>query len=195
MKSNTGARFKFTFLWLLLTPLGAGAVTVEGVPFPSEIQVQKETLRLNGAGVRTATIFKARVYAAGLYLKERAQNEKTVLDAPYPKVIEMTFFRAIDGKDIRAAWDDSFRENCEVDCDADRASLEKLKTLMTDVKEGDRMTYTFLDGKVLVDVNGAKRGEVLSKHFPRNLLATWVGKNPPTEALKQGLLGEGEAKP
>lgn len=172
----------------LLCGFGA-ALTIEEITFSDRAAVDKSTLVINGVGLRTATIFKVKVYAAALYLKNKITTAAAVLDSPYPKVLEMEFLREIAGNDIQKAWDQSFEENCELDCIAGKAALQKLKALMVSVKNGDRMAYKFREWSVEVTFNGAPLGRVIDKNFPRSLLSTWVGKKPPTETLKTGLLG------
>ena len=61
------------------TPLHAWAqnqVDAGGVKFDPRVTVQGQSLQLNGAGVRYKAIFK--VYAAGLYLPQKADTPEAV---------------------------------------------------------------------------------------------------------------------
>ena len=165
------------------------AIEVAGVIFPDQLKVDSTQLSLNGVGLRTATVFKVKVYAAALYLKAKATEAQAVLDAPYPKQLQMEFLREFEGKDMATSWDHSFNENCEKECEGFKASLDALKALMVTVKKGDRMVYTFRDNSLELVFNGVKKGEITAKGFSRAILSTWIGKNPPTEVLKKGLLG------
>jgi hypothetical protein len=92
---------------------------------------------------------------------------------------------------VSKAWNEGFEKNCEPDCEAHKASLEKLKGFMTsDVKEGDSMTLNFLPDKVILLLRGKLAGTVEAKGFAKTLLRVWLGKNPPNEALKEGLVGK-----
>ena len=46
----------------------------QGVNLPDQLQVSGKTLQLNGLGLREATIFKVRVYVAGLYLEQKSTD-------------------------------------------------------------------------------------------------------------------------
>lgn len=179
-------------LALLLTQTICQGADSGNPKFKDAVQIGAERLILNGSGLRTATMFKVKVYEAALYLKAKSTDGPTVLKAPYPKQLQMEFLRDFEGKDMQTAWDHSFAESCELACESQSGELEKLKNLMVTVKSGDRMTYTFFENKVEVAFNGEKKGEIVSKTFPQNLLATWIGKAPPTEALRRGLLGQSE---
>jgi hypothetical protein len=179
----------FKLLLVVLISLGAAAAEIEGAKFSDSVKVDGETLILNGAGLRTATIFKAKVYAGALYLKEKLRDAEAILSSASPKQIQMEFFREIAGADVAKAWDHSFEESCESDCASQKSQLEKLKTLMPSVKAGDRMAYTFRKGSVEIGLNSKSLGKIEGEGFPRTLLSTWIGKHPPTETLKEGLLG------
>lgn len=178
--------------FLLSFSLLAHAAEREGIQFPESVHIDTQDLLLNGTATRTATIFKVNVYVAGLYLPSKAAKLEDVLAQKGPKQVQMQFLRNVDAKDIRDAWNDSFGKACELHCDAMKEPLEALKRLMPDIKKGDRMTYTFKNDVVELAVNGAKRGQVKATEFPSIVLSTWIGKNPPTEAVRKGLLGQSE---
>jgi len=68
--------------------------------------------------------------------------------------------------------------------------IEKLKSVMTDMKSGERLIFTFKPGSgVLVAVDGTGKGPVAGDDFAKALLSIWVGAHPPNESLKAGLLG------
>ncbi len=166
------------------------ALEVAGIFFPETVALSGKALLLNGAGLRTATFLRVKVYAGALYLLAKTTDSSEALEAPYPKQIRMHFFRDVGAQDIQKAWDHSFAAVCEEkQCGSDAKSIEELKSLTVDVKEGDATTYTFHEGKVEMTHNEKKQGEILSRTFPKKLLATWIGKEPPTAELKQSLLG------
>ena len=166
----------------------ATAAELEGVKMPDKATVAGTELVLNGMGLRTATIFKVKVYVAGLYVKEKAKEEKAILGAAGPKQLRMHFLREVDAEKIASAWDDSLEKSRE----KFKAEIEKLKAMMTKAKDGDRYTYTFLPDSVEVSFNDQSKGKLPGGEFGRALLSTWIGENPPTEKLKKGLLGQTE---
>ncbi len=166
------------------------AATIENREFADSVMHQRIPLVLNGVGLRTASIFKARVYVAGLYLAAKSASESEILNSSTPKQLKMIFLREIDAKSIALAWDDSIGKICEKPCDAFKPAIDQLKALMSDVKEGDAMTYQFSSEGVAVWFNEKLKGTIRHPGFPRLLLSTWIGEFPPTEKLKEGLLGK-----
>src|SRR2546423_2856252 len=53
---------------LVWSGTSAPAAEISGVKLPDQVSVNGKSLKLNGAGLRQATILKINVYAAGLYL-------------------------------------------------------------------------------------------------------------------------------
>jgi len=174
----------------LLTSSVASAALIEGIDFPNQTKLNKQELILNGVGLRLATWFEVRVYAAGLYLKNKADKMEGVLKQDGPKYLEMVFLRDVGVDDIRSAWDKSLEANCEGKCEAFRSPISELQKLMLPVKKGDRQSFTFTDDEVVYSYQGKPKGKVAAKGFGTFLLSTWLGKNPPNESLKEGLLGK-----
>ena len=84
-----------------LSPLGLQAQTKEikevaGIKFESPVEVASVKLPLNGAGVRHKAVFQ--VYAAGLYLTQKASTTEEVIAAPGPKRIAITMLRSSGAK-------------------------------------------------------------------------------------------------
>lgn len=178
-------------LWTLffLLPFSTFAGELNGAKFPDTVNLGRANLTLNGMGMRTATLFKVKVYAAGLYLTQKSKDAKAVLAMQWPMQMQMEFFREVEDEKIRDAWDRSFKDNCGEKCQELAKGLGQLKNLMASVKKGDRMIYTFQESGVEVALNGKKVGDVPGADFARFVLSTWLGDHPPNEALKTGLLG------
>ena len=71
-------------LALLLAALPASALEISGVKVPDSIQVDGKPLVLNGAGLRTRSFLKVKVYVGALYLTQRSTDAAAIvaLDAP-----------------------------------------------------------------------------------------------------------------
>ncbi|MCG6973979.1 MAG: chalcone isomerase family protein, partial [Desulfobacterales bacterium] len=67
----------------------AVAEQVGKVTLPDSLTAGKDTLLLNGAGFRKKLFIK--VYAAGLYLKEKSSDPQKIIDADAPMAIRMVF--------------------------------------------------------------------------------------------------------
>ncbi len=189
MRSHTKLSF-FIVVTALALGFASWGVKVGETDFPDRVTVKGKTLTLNGAGLRTATFLAVKVYAAALYLVAPATQSAAVLDGPFPRELRMKFLREISASDMTKAWNHSFKENCEKeDCEKLKPPMEKLIGWMADVKEGDEMVYRFFPEGVEYVVNGSSKGTIEAPGFSRLLLSTWIGKEPPTEHLKEKLLG------
>ena len=88
-----------TCLLAVCTSVASAATTeVGGVKFESPIELAGTKLQLNGAGVRHKAVFQ--VYAAGLYLTQKANTPEEALAAPGPKRISITMLRSIDSAEL-----------------------------------------------------------------------------------------------
>ncbi len=183
-------------LFPLIAVAGNGYRDVE---FGPSLTLDGKKLVLNGVGVRQASVFKVDVYAAALYLPERTSDGDALVAKPAPAVIQMAFFREVAATDTNKVWDFAFEKNCGTRCKEAAAGLELLKKTQPDVKAGDRMEYRFAGNKgsgpttVSVLLGGNVVGKIDGAEFASVLLATWLGKEPPTERLKEGLLGKRES--
>jgi hypothetical protein len=167
----------------------ARAAVLEGVDFPEKTKVAGHELVLNGVGLRTATMFKVRVYAAGLYVAAKSRSAPELLARPTPKQLRMVFLRDVDAEDMQKAWAKTFESNCAQNCDALQPALKELQALMQPLKKGDSQVYTFEKDAVLLAINGQAKGKVSGEPVAKFLLSTWLGEHPPSEGLRDGLLG------
>jgi hypothetical protein len=174
---------------LALTVANASAVEINGVKLPDQVTVAGKSLKLNGAGLRQATLLKVNVYAAGLYLEKPSGDGEAIANSDQAKSIEMVFMRDVSAKQMAEAFGEGFDKNCVAGCAELKQSMSKLQGLTKDMKKGDSMAVRFLAEGVEVMINGQKAGSVGDKAFSHQLIRCWIGKNPPNSGLKEGLLG------
>ena len=76
-------------LWVFCGLLFTGGVladtTVEGVTVPATRTVDGTTVKLNGVGLRTATMLKIKVYVMPLYLEEPSSDRRPSSTRPAPR--------------------------------------------------------------------------------------------------------------
>ena len=178
-----------TLALLYLSGSSATAAEISGVKLPDQVTLEGKTLKLNGTGLRQATILKVNVYAAGLYLQSPSGDGEAIANSDQFKSIEMVFMREVSAKQMADAFQEGFEKNCVADCAKLKPDLSKLQGLMKDMKKGDTMAYHFLTDGVEVMIRGQKAGTVGDKAFSHQLIRCWIGKNPPNAGLKEGLLG------
>ena len=195
-KRQTGSRWKRQVLASLIGVSALGAVgTAHGkeclkVNFADQAAVDGTTLTLNGLGLRQATALKVNVYVAALYVAKPGNDPDAILAASTPKQLVLHFVRGVGRSDLTKAWDEGFEANAKAQLPALKERVEKFKSLMTDMKAGQQMSFTHKPGKgVAVDIGGAPKGMIEGDDFARALLSIWLGAHPPNAGLKAGLLG------
>jgi len=174
---------------LALFGSNAFAAEISGVKLPDQVSVGGKSLKLNGAGLRQATILKVNVYAAGLYLEKPSGDGEAIANSDQAKSIEMVFMRDVTAKQMAEAFGEGFEKNCVAGCAELKPHLSKLQGLLKDMKKGETLAIHFLADGVDVMVRGQKAGSVGDKAFSHQLIRCWIGKNPPNSGLKEGLLG------
>ncbi len=160
------------------------------VNFPDQTSADGTTLALNGLGLRQATALKVNVYVAALYVTKSSTDADSILGASAPKQLILHFVRSVGRSDLTKAWEEGFAANAAGQLSALKERIEKLKSLMTDMKSGERLSFTYKPGGgVMVDSAGAVKGTVEGDDFAKALLSIWLGAHPPNASLKAGLLG------
>jgi hypothetical protein len=162
----------------------------KGVSFPDQAQLEGNTLTLNGLGLRQATMLKVNVYVGALYVAKTTNDPGAVLGANAPYELVLHFVRDVGAADVRKGWEEGFEKNAKGQLPALKERIAKLNGWMTDVKAGQRLTFSFKPGAgVQVNVNGAAKGTVEGDDFGKAFLSIWLGPEPPNAELKSGLLG------
>ncbi|MCI5065870.1 chalcone isomerase family protein [bacterium] len=182
--------FPACLFFLLALPL---VVCGEGQLFPDVIHRAGKQLVLNGIGMRTATWFRVKVYRAGLYREEKSQDPEEILTSGSHVFLKLSFLRSVGKEKLQDAWSEGLKESSPRSAEL-LAPLEQLNGYMEDVSEGSELSIDFLfgAGRVEVELSGKKPLIIEAAHFPQALLGIWLGKSPPNEELKEGLLGRSE---
>jgi hypothetical protein len=171
----------------------AQAVEIEGVKFEPTVQVGGTPLQLNGAGVRTRAIFK--VYAAGLYVPQKANSAPALLAQKGPRRMVISMLRNVDADSFSGALNDGLRANLtEPQLAGFKSQIEALNANLKavgEVKKGDVIHFEFTpDAGTRVIVNGQPRGNAIAgEEFFAAVLRIWIGDKPVDGSLKKGLVG------
>ena len=153
-----------------------------------EFKEKQENLILNGLGIRKATIFKVKVYVAGLYLESNSSSSSEILNSNQDKKIVMKFLRDVSSKKIKNAYVQGFESNNE-NLNSISEKIALFTKSVVGIKENDIMTIDFVSNKVITKVNNKIISEISGKDFSDALLKIWLGKKPPNKSLKEGMLG------
>ena len=172
---------------------GPAALELEGVSFPATAQVGGQLLQLNGAGVRKRAFFK--VYAAGLYVPEKASSAAALLAQQGPRLVTMTMLRDVDGDRMSEAVTDGLKANHSeaqlAGFATQIATLEANLKAIGEARKGDVIHFEFTPqtGTRIV-VNGQQKGRAIPGNpFFTAVLRNWIGDEPVDAGLKQTLLG------
>jgi hypothetical protein len=154
-------------------------------------------MSLLGTGLRTRTIAKVKVYAAGLYVADAAlsgplaaHKGKTATPAFYKdlvwgdfdKQIVMKFTRGVSTDQIRGAFRDSL-------VGADSSKLNLFLGYFGDTKEGDEYVFTWKQGGTLESkIAGLNKPPINDKNFAAAVFSIWLGDKPIQEDMKKGLV-------
>lgn len=162
---------------------------LEGVTMPDKIKVDRSSLVLNGMGVRTVTFLNLKVYVAGLYLEQKTENPEKIINSKQVKHLLLYFTRDVDADKLKSVWNESFKKNCLSQCQELKPILSELNSQMTDTQKGDQISFTFFPDSLEISAKGRKSNKIKNGDFSRVILSIWLGKEPPSEDLKNGLLG------
>ena len=180
----------------LILPLVGHAQTTDiaGVKFPNTVQVGNSKLLLNGAGIRYKIVFK--VYAAALYLAERASTPEAVLTAPGPRRLQIVMLREIDANELGKLFTKGMEQNApREEFSKSIAGILRMSDIFSNHKKlmpGDSFALEWLPGAgTVILVNGKQEGAPIKEpEFYSALMKIWFGKSPADAQLKEALLGK-----
>ena len=182
---------KFAILALLcIASLPTLAADVGGVKIDDKVTVGGQELVLNGAGIRTKVMFK--VYVGSLYLPAKATSAAAVY-AKAPRRVQLNMLRDVGSDQMVEALVDGLKQaNSAADAAAVKAQTDELASVMKSIgqlKEGNVLTFDFVDGATKVGLNGAAKGSIAGEAFNKALMNAWLGDNAVQSDLKKAMLG------
>ena len=165
------------------------AGTLKGVSMEDAIEVDGQKLVLNGMALRKKFVFK--VYVAGLYLPQKETDAKKVLEADGMRRVIMHFLRSVGAKKLNGAWYEGLEDNTPKASPELKKQFDTMCSWMEDVKDKERIVYTYIPGKgTTVEVKGKVKGVIPGKAFGDAIFACWIGPDPgPGEGFKEDLMG------
>jgi len=179
-----------TMLCALAFAAGAQAVEVGGVNLADKANVGGQDLVLNGAGIRTKAIFK--VYVGSLYVPAKATTAAAVY-AKAPRRVQLNMLRDVTADQMIDALSDGVTDsNPPAEAAAVKAQTAELGTIMKSIgplKEGNVLTFDFVDGATKVSLNGTAKGTIGGEAFNKALYNAWLGDKPVQGDLKKAMLG------
>ncbi len=185
----------------LMSPLATFAQTTEvaGVKFQNTTQVGNSKLQLNGAGVRFKLVFK--VYAAALYLGEKATTPEAVLASPGPRRLQIVMLREIDANELGKLFTKGMEQNApREEFSKSIAGILRMSDIFSARKKllsGESFAVEWVPGTgTVISVNGKTEGAPIKEpEFYSALMKIWLGKYPADAQLKDALLGKAPSTP
>ncbi len=164
---------------------------VKGVDFPDEITIENNSLTLSGVGIRKKLIIN--VYLGALYLSEITKSYDTIITSNQPKRIIMHFlYSEVKSEQLIEAWNEGFQKNSPEALNDLRDKINIFNGWFTEsVHKGDTIIVTYLPDKgTEVMINDVVKGTISGEDFMRAVFAIWFGKYPPSNGLKEGMIGK-----
>lgn len=167
-----------------------GTRTCHDVSLPDAVSFDGATLPLNGMAVRDVTIFDVDVYVGALYLEHPSRDPAEILARDEHRRIVLRFIRGVTRQDIVNAWESGFINNAGTERLGLTTQIAQFEAMFGDVEDGDEMVFDYAPGTGLTyALNGVTRGVIAGPDFARAFLLVFLGNQPPSEALRAGLLG------
>jgi hypothetical protein len=176
--------------FLMMTGM-ALAAEIGGVSLPDTLTVGKDTLALNGAGLRKKLFFK--IYAGGLYLKAKSGDAAGIIAADAPMAIRMHFiYNGVTAKQLIEAWDEGFNHATGGKLAPIQAKIDMFNGYFTqEAKKGDIYDVSYVPGEgIRVKIKDKTFGPIPGLEFKQAVFAIWLGKIPADSGLKEGMLGK-----
>lgn len=182
-------RRAFAFLVLALLPASALAVEVAGVRFADRITVGDTSLVLNGVGIRRATIFRVKVYVAGLYVSKRTRDAAEILRTDRPKSYTAVMKREVSRDDSAPVFRTNIERSAGRDAAAIRSEIAAFERWIPTMREGQGLTATFTpDSGVIISSTAKKDAFRGSVQFGTALFGVWIGPQASDDDLREALL-------
>jgi len=182
-----------TLVYLLLLSHVTFAVTVEGIHIPEQVTQpgSKQTLKLNGAGVRSKFVFS--IYVGALYLPEKKNSVSAILAHTGPNRVSMHFlYDEVAKEKLVNGWQEGFEENnTTAQMEKLRDRLGQFNQLFKTVTKSDVITLDYIPGEgTNVSINNQHQGTIPGHDFNQALLKVWLGEEPADSDLKEAMLGK-----
>ena len=180
----------------LTLPLASRAQTTEvaGVKFANTVQVANTRLQMNGAGVRYKIVFK--VYAAALYLVDKASTPDAVLASKGPRHLQIVMLRDIDANELGRLFTKGMEQNApREEFSKSIAGIMRMSDIFSSRKKlsaGESFAVEWVpDVGTVILVNGQPVSEPIKEpEFYSALMKIWLGNSPADAQLKEALLGK-----
>jgi len=174
----------------LCISLLSAQTTIGGKSFPSSLTAEKETLVLNGGGVREKLWID--VYVAGLYLTAKSSNGADIVNADQSMAVRL---HIVSGMVNSENMSEAIHEGFEKSTGGNTAPLKDkidafIKVFAEPIQVDDIFKIEYVPGAgIKIYKNDAYKATVEGLDFKKALFGIWLGANPVSSGLKKGMLG------
>jgi hypothetical protein len=169
----------------------AVAEQIGDVNLPDSLMAGKDTLLLNGAGFRKKVFIK--VYAGGLYLKQKQTEPQKVIALDEPMAIRMHFvYDGVSSKKLIRGWNEGFQNGTGGNTEPIKGEIDKFNSFFAEeAKKNDIYDIIYIPGQgVSIYVKGALKGTIPGLDFKKAVFSIWLGDKPADKNLKKGMLAK-----
>ena len=169
----------------------AHSLRIEGVDVPGQCSVGGHSLHLNGAGLRTFSMFAVpiKVYVASFYSVSPLKTEQDVRHAPGPMQFDFSFLRSVGQMDVRKAWTAQFAQSVSYTYPGYPKDRDSFVSMFGGVRQGGVERVQLIGTNTLIFDSGSLRGTIPGRNFQKAFLSLWFGSKPVSKRLKSQLLG------
>lgn len=101
----------------------------------------------------------------------------------------MRFFRNLSAEQIRNGIASAYLSNCNTQCEELKPFLEEMLSVVPDRKASESFNLVFYPNKIVMSVENLGTKVIKNADFSKVILKTWLGEDPPSNSLKEGILG------
>jgi Chalcone isomerase-like len=176
-------------LFLIAQP--TSAMELGKVTLPDSFKIESADLVLNGAGFRKKWFVK--VYAGGLYLSEKRQDPKQIIEADEPMALRLHMvYSGITSKKMTDAMTEGFAKATGGNIEPIKEEIEMFNSFFQEeIKEQDIFDIAYTPGDGLrVYKNTTLKGTISGFDFKQAVFGIWLCDKPADKNLKKKMLGK-----
>ena len=177
------------FMAVVISSTAVAQKEVGGVTLPATLEYQDQSLQLNGAGVREK--FWIDLYAAGLYLDQKNNNAREILNSDKPMALKLhVVSKLITSEKMVEAVTEGFEKSTNGKTAPIQDEINNLLSFFKeDIHKNDVFDLVYIPGKgVVAYKNGKERGVVKGQDFKKALFGIWLSDKSADDDLKEALL-------
>lgn len=182
------------FFLFTVAPIGASAADIAGTTLDDSLQVGGKTINLMGAGIRTKTFLKVKVYAAGLYMETPTSDPGQIIASDQSKAMVMSFlYKKVKPEKLQKSWQEGFEANTPSASPDLKKRMDLFVSLFSEpALKGDRYVFAYEPGKgTTVMIKGVIKATIPGADFASALMSIWFGQkleDGGLKALKKSIL-------